>query len=164
VSDWGDSYGNRVDRFLACVAYLDGQRPSLVMCRGYYTRTVLAAWNWRNGQLTHLWTFDSNAGYTGYAGQGNHNLSVADVDSDGKDEIVYGACCINDNGAGLWNSGYGHGDAMHVSDINPNRSGLEVWGIHEGTSTPGSSPARRGDGRIDLEDGECGRGRGVSAT
>ena len=54
VADWGDDYGNRVDRFLACVAYLDGQRPSLVMCRGYYTRAVLAAWNWREGKLTNV--------------------------------------------------------------------------------------------------------------
>ncbi len=60
VRDWGDDYGNRVDRFLACVAYLDGRRPSVVMCRGYYTRTVLVAWNWRGGALTRVWTFDSD--------------------------------------------------------------------------------------------------------
>jgi rhamnogalacturonan endolyase len=51
---WGDGYGNRVDRFLACVAYLDGKRPSLVMCRGYYTRSVLAAWDWRDCVPIHL--------------------------------------------------------------------------------------------------------------
>lgn len=99
VSSWGDNYGNRVDRFLAAIAYLDGERPSLVMARGYYTRTVLVAYNWRNGQLTKQWTFDSNtSGNSGYAGQGNHNLSVADVDGDGKDEIVYGAMAVDDNG------------------------------------------------------------------
>ena len=73
VSDWGDDYGNRVDRFLACVAYVDGKRPSLVMCRGYYTRTVLAAWNWREGKLSKVWTFDSDDGTRGnraYRGQG----------------------------------------------------------------------------------------------
>ncbi len=66
VSDWGDNYGNRVDRFLACVAYLDGERPSLVFCRGYYTRTVLVAWNWREGKLSHVWTFDSDDGQPGH--------------------------------------------------------------------------------------------------
>ena len=131
VSSWGDSYGNRVDRFLACVAYLDGQRPSLVMCRGYYTRTVLAAWDWRDGQLTQRWVFDSSKGYPAYAGQGNHNLSVADVDGDGFDEIVYGSCTIDHDGTGLYSTGLGHGDAMHVSDMDPDRPGLEVWQCHE---------------------------------
>jgi rhamnogalacturonan endolyase len=134
VRSWGDDYGNRVDRFLACVAYLDGKRPSLVMCRGYYTRTVLAAWNWRDGKLSHVWTFDSHAGpreNRDYTGQGNHSLCVADVDGDGRDEIVYGACCIDDDGTGLYSTGLGHGDALHVSDLDPARAGLEAFDIHE---------------------------------
>lgn len=138
VTAWGDNTGNRVDRFLACVAYLDGHRPSLVMCRGYYTRTVLAAWNWRDGKLTPLWTFDSDMAPDGdkYRGQGNHNLSVGDVDGDGKDEIIYGACAIDDDGRGLYSTGLGHGDAMHLSDIDPERPGLEVFGIHENPRHP----------------------------
>ena len=129
---WGDGWGNRVDRFLAAVAYLDGKRPSLVMCRGYYTRSVLAAWNWRDGKLTRVWTFDSaDEGNKGYGGQGNHNLSVGDVDGDGRDEIVYGACVIDDNGKGLYTTGLGHGDAMHLSDLDPARPGLEVFDIQE---------------------------------
>jgi rhamnogalacturonan endolyase len=129
---WGDNYGNRSDRFLACVAYLDGVRPSVVMCRGYYTRTVLAAFDWRNGKLTRRWTFDSNApGNARYAGQGNHQLSVADADGDGKDEIIYGGCAIDDNGKGLWTTGLGHGDAMHVSDLDPANPGLEMFRIQE---------------------------------
>ncbi|MBN1509217.1 MAG: rhamnogalacturonan lyase [Sedimentisphaerales bacterium] len=134
VADWGDNYGNRVDRFLACIAYVDGERPTLVMCRGYYTRTVLVAWNFRDGDLTHVWTFDSDDGTPGnreYRGQGNHNLSVGDVDGDGKDEIIYGACAIDHDGKGLYTTGLGHGDAMHLSDIDPDRPGLEVWAIHE---------------------------------
>ncbi len=133
-SGWGDSSGNRCDRFLACVAYLDGVRPSVVMCRGYYTRAVLAAWNWREGQLTRVWTFDTDDGAPGheaYRGQGNHNLSVGDVDGDGKDEIVYGACCIDHDGKGLYSTGWGHGDAIHVSDLDPDRPGLEVFQPHE---------------------------------
>lgn len=131
---WGDGYGNRCDRFLACIAYLDGKRPSLVMTRGYYTRSVLTAWNFDNGKLTRLWTFDSHDGTPGnlsYAGQGNHNISVADVDGDGRDEIIYGACVIDDNGKGLHSTGLGHGDALHVSDLDPDRPGLEVFDIQE---------------------------------
>lgn len=130
---WGDGYGNRVDRFLACIAYLDGERPSLVMTRGYYTRAVLAAWNWRDGKLTNIWTFDSDARpeNRAYRGQGNHNLSVADVDDDGRDEIIFGACVIDDNGKGLYSTGLGHGDALHVSDLDPEHPGMEIFNIQE---------------------------------
>ncbi len=167
VCDWGDPgcYGNRVDRFLACVAYLDGVRPSLVMCRGYYTWTWLVAWDWRNGQLTHRWTFNSRDGTAGnlaYEGQGNHNLSVADVDSEGKDEIIYGACAIDDDGTGLWTTGLGHGDAMHVSDIDPERPGLEVWEIHENAEV-GSALLDAETGQIIWGTGPGDVGRGVAA-
>ncbi|HEU4770036.1 MAG TPA: rhamnogalacturonan lyase [Pyrinomonadaceae bacterium] len=146
---WGDGVGNRVDRFLAAVAYLDGERPSLVMTRGYYTRSVLSAWNWRNGRLTHLWTFDSDATEENrkYRGQGNHNLSVADVDHDGKDEIVFGAAVIDDSGQGLYSTGLGHGDALHVSDLDPSRPGLEVFNIQERFDDAGANfrDARSGE-------------------
>ncbi|WP_442955140.1 rhamnogalacturonan lyase [Paenibacillus sp. JJ-100] len=149
VSDWGDNYGNRVDRFLAAIAYLDGERPSLVMARGYYTRSVLVAYNWRNGQLTKQWTFDSNtSGNSGYAGQGNHNLSVADVDGDGRDEIVYGAMAVDDNGRGLYTTGLKHGDAMHLSDLDPDRAGLEVFQVHETPSNAGVSFRDAGTGQL----------------
>jgi rhamnogalacturonan endolyase len=141
VNAWGDAYGNRVDRFLAGVAYLDGVRPSAVMCRGYYTRSVLAAWDWRDGKLTQRWVFDSDqhgpADNTNpYRGQGNHNLSVADVDGDGRDEIVYGAMCINADGTPRYSTKLGHGDALHVSDLDPTRPGLEVFAIHENPKHP----------------------------
>ncbi|MFY7839773.1 MAG: rhamnogalacturonan lyase, partial [Lacibacter sp.] len=131
-SMWGDGYGNRMDRFLACIAYLDGKHPSLVMCRGYYTRTVLAAWDLKDGKLVKRWTFDSALpGNEKYGGQGNHNLSVTDVDGDVKDEIVYGQMTIDDNGKGLYTTGIGHADALHVSDLDPSRPGLEVFSIQE---------------------------------
>ena len=129
---WGDSYGNRIDRFLSCVAYLDGIRPSLVMCRGYYTRTVLAAYDFRNGQLSTRWVFDSeDEGNEIYEAQGNHQLSVNDVDGDGKDEIVYGSMVVDNNGEILYSTGRGHGDAMHVSDFIPSNPGLEMFSVHE---------------------------------
>jgi hypothetical protein len=135
VSAWGDSYGNRVDRFLAGVGYFDGQRPSLLMCRGYYTRSVLTAWDFRNGQLTQRWIFDTGNSTTGalagYRGQGAHSLTIGDVDGDGRDEVVYGAMTVNDNGAPLYTTGLGHGDALHMSDMIPSRPGLEVYQVHE---------------------------------
>ena len=132
VTDWGDAKGNRSDRFLACVAYLDGIHPSVVMCRGYYTRTVLAAFDWNGKELKNRWIFDSNnPGCENYAGQGNHNLRVGDVDGDGRDEIIYGSCAIDHNGKGLYSTRMGHGDAIHLTHFDPSRKGLQVWDCHE---------------------------------
>lgn len=140
VGAWGDTYGNRVDRFIAAVAYLDGARPSLIMGRGYYTRLVRVAWDWRNGQLTQRWTFDSNdPGNSAFAGQGNHQMSVGDVDGDGKDEIFNGSSAINDNGKGLWADGLGHGDALHMTDLDPERPGQEMWSCLENQSEYGTN-------------------------
>jgi rhamnogalacturonan endolyase len=118
------------------------------MCRGYYTRTVLAAWDFKNGKLVKRWTFDSNDKGNGkYAGQGNHNLTVTDVDGDGKDEIVYGQMTIDDNGTGLYTTGIGHADALHVSDLDPSRPGLEVFSIQEKFGDAGANfrDARTGE-------------------
>ena len=126
-----DSTGNRVDRMLACIAYLDGIHPSVVMCRGYYGRAVLAAWDWRDGKLSSRWVFDSRDGENPYSGQGNHNLSVTDVDGDGRDEIIYGSMVVDDNGKGLFSTGFRHGDAIHAGEFIPGRPGIQVFGIHE---------------------------------
>ncbi|RQW99876.1 rhamnogalacturonan lyase, partial [Micromonospora inaquosa] len=165
VSSWGDSYGNRVDRFLAGTAYLDGQRPSLIMARGYYTRAVIAAWDFRDGTLRKRWTFDSNSSGNGAAaGQGNHQLSVADVDADGRQEIVYGAATIDDNGRLLHSTGNGHGDALHVGDLDPGRSGLEVFKVDEDGSKPSSYFADARTGQVLWSTPASGdNGRGVSA-
>lgn len=151
VSSWGDNYGNRVDRFLAGVAYLDGTKPSLVMARGYYTRAVLVAWDWRNGQLTRRWTFDSNSSGNGAAaGQGAHSLAIGDVDQDGKDEIVYGSATINDNGTLMYSTGLGHGDALHLGDFIPSRPGLEVFMVHE-------TPSSYGNNGVEMHDAKTGQ-------
>lgn len=169
---WGDATGNRMDRFLACVAYLDGTHPSIVMCRGYYTRAVLAAWGWRDGKLSPRWIFDSDDGSPGnekFRDQGNHNLSVADVDGDGRDEIVYGACIIDDNGKGLYSTGWGRGDATHVGDLDPENPGLEIMSIQERFDAQGINvrDGRTGrpiltvpSARADTEGGDKGEGQG----
>jgi rhamnogalacturonan endolyase len=149
---WGDGNANRSERYLAGIAWLDGHLPSLVFCRGYYTRSVIAAWDFRDGQLTSRWVFDSDqhgpADSTNkWRGQGNHQLSIADVDGDGKQEIIYGAMVIDDNGTGLYSTGWGHGDALHVGDFVPDRPGLEIGDIQERFGPEGLSlrDARTGE-------------------
>ncbi|MGN9845518.1 rhamnogalacturonan lyase [Nonomuraea sp. H19] len=169
---WGDyamgriEPGNRVDRFLSSVAYLDGKRPSAVFARGYYTRTTLVAYDWDGRRLKEVWYVDSghapmanpfnasphgvpgsNPKYADITTQGFHSMSVADVDGDGRQEIVYGAATIDDDGDVLYSSfaegppqsnvpgqnvRLGHGDAIHVGDLDPDHPGLEIWSVHEG--------------------------------
>ena len=130
VASWGDSYGNRCDRFLAAVAYLDGKHPSAVMCRGYYTKTYLAAYDWDGKDLTLRWLFNSEKA-PGYSGQGNHNLRVGDVDGDGCDEITYGSMAVDHDGTGLYTTRMGHGDAIHQYAFYPDSTQLQIWDVHE---------------------------------
>lgn len=151
VSQWGDGYGNRVDRFLAGVAYVDGRRPSLIMARGYYgpqsssysVRNEIVACNWRQGRLSQVWTFKAglrinNNINSNYIGQGCHSLAIADVTGNGKDDIIYGSAAIRHDGTGLYSTGLGHGDALHVSDMDPSRPGLEVFMPHESAASNGN--------------------------
>lgn len=132
LSDWGDDRGNRSERYLAAVGYLDGEHASAIFCRGYYTRTVLAAWDWDGHELKRRWVFDTNVEpWHDYAGQGNHNLRVADVDGDGCDEITYGSMAIDNDGRGLYNTRMGHGDAIHLMAFDPSTDRLQVWDCHE---------------------------------
>jgi len=128
---WGDERGNRSERYLAAVGYLGGKRPSAIFCRGYYTRSVLAAWDWDGKELKQRWVFDTNnPQWRDYAGQGNHNLRVADVDGDGYDEITYGSMAVDHDGTGLYNTGMGHGDAIHLV-AEPKDNKLYIWDCHE---------------------------------
>ncbi|THV37080.1 rhamnogalacturonan lyase [Glycomyces buryatensis] len=169
---WGDyamsriEPGNRVDRFLSSVAYLDGEHPSAIFSRGYYTRTTIAAYDWNGRHLKQRWLADSghapmsnpfNDGPHGVEGpdpewgtlttQGDHSMSTADVDGDGKQEIVYGGATLDHDGSLLYSSydtmpegsanpgaeaKLGHGDAEHVGDFDPDREGLEIFGVFEG--------------------------------
>ena len=172
---WGDGYGNRGDRFLAASAYLDGVHPTAIMCRGYYTRTFLWAVDFDGQHLKRRWLFDSenpeqtkNSEITApsdwkndrvghgeagkpkhpYSGQGYHNLSVADVDRDGKDEIIYGSMTVDDDGTGLYSTGWGHGDTIHVGDFDPDNPGLETFGIQERFDDAGAHMCDSKTGRM----------------
>lgn len=129
---WGDNYANRSDRFLAACGYLDGEHLSAIFCRGYYTRSVLAAYDFDGQQLKLRWVFDTNdEDKHSYAGQGNHNLRTGDVDGDGCDEITYGSMAVDHDGKPLYNTGFGHGDAMHLTAFRPLDDALQIWDCHE---------------------------------
>lgn len=153
---------NRVDRFLSGVAYLDGERPYLIICRGYYTRTTIVAYDFFGNRFHEVFSVDSgfvpmsnpfrqegihdicgeDPVYGTLAGQGNHSLATADVDGDGCMEIIYGGAVIDHDGSLLYSSygvrpdgvraKFGHGDAMHVANIDPDRPGLEIFNVFEG--------------------------------
>ncbi len=179
LQDWGgDNLGrqlNRSNRFLAGVAYVNGETPSMIWARGYYDygndgQTKIAAVDWKNGQFTTRWEFLANKRNNinrAYIYQGAHSLSIADVDGDGRDEVVYGAATIDDDGNGLYSTNLCHGDALHVTDIDLSNAGIEVFMVHESESC-------YGDHGVEVHDGATGRilysanvtgdiGRGVAA-
>lgn len=150
IEAYGDNWGNRSERYLASVGYVDGENPSMIFARGYYTskedpkvgRTVIAAYDFKNGKLQKTWRFDTNDYDNNYIGQGNHWMSTADVDFDGKDEIIYGSLVVDHNGTPLYSTGLGHGDAQHTGDLIPNRPGLETFSVHETTTVEYSMDMR----------------------
>ncbi|EOS09296.1 hypothetical protein C802_03746 [Phocaeicola sartorii] len=167
-----DNTGGRSDRFTAGVAFLDGKTPSPVMVRGWYGRTVVAAWTFTNGALKHTWTFDSaTPGWETYSGMGNHSVTVADFDGDGCDEICVGAMTVDHDGKGLFTTGLRHGDALHAGRFIPSRQGMQVFGVHENEGdneivkrTPAVAMFDGATGEIIWQDG-LGQdaGRGVAA-
>lgn len=167
-----DNTGGRSDRFTAGVAFLDGKTPSPIMVRGWYGRTVVAAWTFTNGALKHTWTFDSAApGWEAYSGMGNHSVTVADFDGDGCDEICVGAMTVDHDGKGLFATGLRHGDALHAGRFIPSRQGMQVFGVHENEGdneivkrTPAVAMFDGATGEIIWQDG-LGQdaGRGVAA-
>jgi rhamnogalacturonan endolyase len=124
--DWGDERGNRVNRNQIGLAYLDGKTPSLLVCRGTYTRMVVDAYNLKGGKLEKLWRWDGDQASPPIRGQGSHTLKVGDVDGDGRDEIFLGSVALDDDGRTLWNLGLGHPDVMYMTDVIPTRPGLEI--------------------------------------
>ncbi len=168
--DWGDGYFKRANSLRIGVGCFDDSGlPSVVVGRGVYARSVVRVYDFRDGELTVKWTFDSSAGGTGkdgkknseYAAQGNHSLNVADLDGDGYDEIMYGSMALDDDGIGLWSTGLGHGDANHVGKFLPYEDGLQVWHCLEGGKT--AAALHRADtgetiwSYVASEAGDCGR-------
>ncbi|MDE5755281.1 MAG: RICIN domain-containing protein [Oscillospiraceae bacterium] len=154
-TDWGDDYGNRVDRFTACVAYLDGEHPSAVFGRGYYTRAVVAAWDVKDHKLVKRWTWDSGydkntAGY----GDGNHHCMAADVDNDGYDEVVIGSAVVDHNGKLLYTTGNAHGDSIHIGDFDLSNPGLEIFQCLEDEVHPNGKKINFG---VQLRDAATGK-------
>ena len=190
--DRGD-YGNRGERYLAAVAYLGGPNanPSGIFCRGYYTYAYVWAVDFDGTQLNHRWLHRSDSrtqysvvdadmiesakitapiatrgeGSNTLYSNGNHNLSIADVDGDGRDEIIWGSAALDDNGKLLYATGFGHGDAIHLGAMDPDRKGMQVFEVHEEKGTYSWDLHDAATGEIIFKGGNAGKdnGRGMAA-
>lgn len=118
---------NYASRNMMCVAYLDGKNPSLIVNRGTYGLIKVVAYRYRHGKLQELWRWDNSGEPKSYWGQGAHTLKVADVDGDGRDEVILGSAVLDDDGTALWSTGLGHPDHVYVGDLDPTRPGLEIY-------------------------------------
>ena len=167
---WGDDYWKRANSLRLGVASFDGEHLSIFLGRGVYARTVVEGWDYSDGGLVRRFHFDSSASSgankdgkpnSSYAGQGNHSFSVADLDGDGRDEVMYGSMAIDDDGSGLWSTGLGHGDAQHVGKFLPDREGLQVYHCLESGKTMVALHDAKDGGTIwaktDSKDNDMGR-------
>ena len=127
VTDWADTTGNRASRHMLGVAYLDGKTPSVLVVRGTYGLMKVDAWTLRHKKLEKVWRWTNERAPFKYQGQGQHSIKVGDIDGDGNDEILNGSIAIDNGGRTMWSTGLGHGDRFYLSDIDPDRPGLEVW-------------------------------------
>lgn len=130
---WGDGYGHRSSKHFYGAPYLDGCHPSIFIARGIYTRHKMIAYDVdpNTHELVERWRWNCSTAGSPWYGQGYHNYSIADVDWDGRDEIVFGSMVIDDNGHGLSTTGLGHGDSHHVGDFDPYTQGQEVFACNE---------------------------------
>ncbi len=190
--DRGD-YGNRGERYLAAVAYLSGPdaNPSGIFCRGYYTYAYVWAVDFDGNHLKHRWLHRSDSrtqysvvdadmiesakitapiatrgeGSNTLYSNGNHNLSITDVDGDGRDEIIWGSAALDDNGKLLYATGFGHGDAIHLGAMDPDRKGMQVFEVHEEKGTYSWDLHDAATGEIIFKGGNAGKdnGRGMAA-
>lgn len=145
---WGDNHGNRVNRNQMGVACLDGERFSLLVARGTYTRMIVHAWDLIDGKLVRRWIWDGDRETPRIRGQGAHGMHTVDLDGDGRDEIVLGSVVLKSDGTTLWSNGMGHPDIVYVADIVPDNPGLEI--------AYGYEAAQRRNG-IHVADGRSGR-------
>ena len=189
------NYGNRGERYLAAVAYLGGPdaNPSGIFSRGYYTYAYVWAVDFDGAQLKHRWlhrsdsktqysvvdadmkesakisapaaTGSDGSGSQTMYGNGNHNLSVGDVDGDGRDEIIWGSAALDDDGKLLYATGFGHGDAIHLSTMDPDRGGFQVFQVHEEKGTYSWDLHDAATGEVIFRGGNSGKdnGRGMAA-
>ncbi len=130
---WGDSNQNRSERYLAAIAWLDGEdaNPSPIFARGYYSGAFVGAYDWDGQTLSERWVSRNTTSGAGLWGEGAHWISVGDCDGDGLQDIVYGAAALKSDGSLLYRTGLGHGDALHLGDFDPDNDGLEVLMPHE---------------------------------
>ncbi|PWL04231.1 rhamnogalacturonan lyase family protein [Hallerella porci] len=167
AGNWGDNYGNRSERYIAATAYLDGVYPSAIFVRGYYTASYVVAYDFDGKDLKLRWLHKSDTPEQGAYGEGNHNITVGDINNDGYDEIVFGSSAIDHEGKLLYRTGFGHGDAAHLGDLDPDKPGLEFWDVHEEKNSKYADELRGPDGNViwgTLQSGDgVDNGRGLAA-